>query len=60
MGVEVADVLVDQGEVVRRDLGGGADAGFLGLAHGVHGLGGGDVGDVDVRLGLASPARCHV
>ena len=38
--------------MVRRDFGGGANARLLGLAHGFHRFGGGDVGDVDVRLRL--------
>ena len=52
MGIEVADVLVEQCEVVRRNFGGGPNAHLLRLAHGLHGFGGGDVCDVDVRLRL--------
>src|ERR1019366_4015393 len=53
VGVELADVFVDQREVMRRDFSGGMDAGLLGLADSVHGFGGGDVGDMNMRLGRA-------
>ena len=53
MGVEVADILVNQGEMVRRDLGADAQLVLLGRAHGLQRLGGREMGDVQTSAGLA-------
>ena len=53
MRVEIADVLVHQREVVRRDFGGDAQPGLLRAAHGFQRLAGREMRDVHVSPGRA-------
>ncbi len=57
--VVVAHRLVGQHEVVRRHLGGDADAARAGVAHQPHGARGRDVGDVQMRRPSARRAGCR-
>src|SRR5271157_1143658 len=53
VGVEVADILIHQREMVRRNFGGDAKPRFLGAAHGFQGLAGREMRHVHVSPGRA-------